>query len=46
MDALIRAFAAVLESLFFLGMIGSLLVVLTTVIRDVGQIIRENKEAE
>ena len=46
MDAIIRAFAVAIESLFFFGMIGSLLVVLTTVIRDVGQIITETEERE
>ena len=46
MDALIRIFAAVLVPLFFIGMIGSLLVVLTTVIRDLGQILTGDEDTE
>jgi len=38
MDALIHALSAILVPLFFTGMIGSLLVVILTVVRDLQEI--------
>ncbi|MDE1175446.1 MAG: hypothetical protein PW789_02455 [Edaphobacter sp.] len=46
MDALVRLLSAILVPLFFAGMIGSLLVVIFTVIRDLSEIFTSDDEAE
>jgi hypothetical protein len=46
MDVIIRIFAAVLVPLFFIGMIGSLLVVIATVTRDLGEIVSSDDESD
>lgn len=46
MDAIARLLAAVLVPLFFLGMIGSLLVVLVTVIRDLRETVTSDEFSE
>ena len=45
MDHLLRLLAAVLVPLFFIGMAGSLLVVLFTVIRDLQEVFTSDEES-
>ena len=44
MDHLIRLLAAVLVPLFFIGMAGSMLVVLVTVVRDLQEVFTSDEE--
>jgi hypothetical protein len=46
MDAIIRIFAAVLVPLFFIGMVGSLLVVIFTVARDLQEVFTSDEEPD
>jgi hypothetical protein len=46
MDALIPVLSAILVPLFFIGMIGSLLVVLLTIIRDLQEIFTSDDASE
>lgn len=46
MNALLHIFASVLVPLFFIGMVGSLLVVIVTVIRDMQEIFTSDEEPE
>jgi hypothetical protein len=46
MDALARIVAAILVPLFFIGMVGSLLVVLFTVFVDVQQVFTSDEESD
>jgi len=46
MDAIIRLLAAILVPLFFLGMVGSLLVVIVTVIRDLREVVTTDDTSE
>jgi hypothetical protein len=46
MDAIIRLLAAILVPLFFLGMVGSLLVVIVTVVRDLQEVVTTDDSSE
>jgi len=46
MDAILRIFASVLVPLFFIGMVGSLLVVIVTVIRDLQEVFTSDEESD
>jgi hypothetical protein len=46
MNAIIHVLSSTLVPLFFLGMIGSLLVVVVTVIRDMQEIFTDDEESE
>ena len=46
MDAVIHLFAAVLVPLFFLGLIGSLLVVVLTIVRDLQEVFTSDEFTE
>jgi hypothetical protein len=46
MDALVRILASVLVPLFFVGMVGSLLVVIFTVVRDLQEVFTSDEETD
>lgn len=46
MDHFIRMLSEILVPLFFLGMAGSLLVVMMTVVRDLGEIFTSDEEKD
>ena len=46
MDALLHILASVLVPLFFIGMVGSLLVVIFTVIRDLQEVFTSDEESD
>jgi hypothetical protein len=46
MDALIRIIASVLVPLFFIGMVGSLLVVIFTVFGDLQEVFTSDEESD
>lgn len=45
MDAVIRLFASVLVPLFFAGMVGSMLVVVVTVVRDLQEVFTSDEDS-
>jgi hypothetical protein len=45
MDAVIRLCAAVLVPLFFAGMVGSMLVVVVTVVRDLQEVFTSDEDS-
>ncbi|MBS1799235.1 MAG: hypothetical protein JSS95_05360 [Acidobacteria bacterium] len=46
MDAILHLLASVLVPLFFIGMVGSLLVVIFTVIRDLQEVFTSDEESD
>jgi hypothetical protein len=46
MDAVIRVFASALVPLFFVGMVGSLLVVIFTIVRDLQEVFTSDEGSE
>jgi hypothetical protein len=46
MNDLITALARILVTLFFIGMVGSALVVLVTIVGDLGQVFKDDKTSE
>ena len=46
MDALVPILASILVPLFFIGMVGSLLVVILTVFRDLQEVFTSDEESD
>jgi hypothetical protein len=46
MDTLARMLAKVLVPLFFVGMVGSILVVIFTVVRDLRQVLTKDEDSD
>jgi hypothetical protein len=46
MDVLLSTFASLLVPLFFIGMVGSLLVVIVTIIRDLQEVFTSDEEPD
>jgi hypothetical protein len=46
MDVLLHIFASLLVPLFFIGMVGSLLVVIFTIIRDLQEVFTSDEEPD